>query len=452
MVAQPIDFVADVIQFRSVDGNTRWEFQYAYPDTAVTYALTPEGYLGELYCTLRLVTEESDTIVDEWIATARSKQRQPEHRLFNTGIRRLFLAPGKYDVSLAVTDLNDSSRRLTSEFKTDVRRFGLQTSLSDIMFVTPVNGELDSLFLRNGVDALPNPRHEIMGRDPSISLYSEVYNALTNRLDTFVIEYMVLDNVMREMMTTYGRMVAADDGLVIRENIPAGALRSGVYTLKISVRNQDLSETFASKEERFYILNPELLPTGAPMISEEQKFLASEWSVKAGEDLEHELVLSDVLASSAEKRIREEMKTERAKQRYLYRFWQSRDNKPNTIVNERLQLFRRMYDRANKLYSNAMVSEGWKTDRGITLLKYGRPTQVERFIQTMDTKPYEIWFYQNIQGGAKFYFVDWQLMQNHKLVHSTAIGEVRDEKWFDRYARAFTPDLNREQDLLPSSR
>ena len=451
-MAQPIDFVADILQFRSVDGNTRWEFQYAYPDTAVTYALTPEGYLGELFCSLQLTSAEGDTVIDEWIAVARSKERTPKHRRFHTGIRKLFLSPGVYTASLTVRDLNDTTRVLTSEFKSNVRRFGLQPSVSDIMFVTPVEGALDSMFLRNGVDALPNPRHEIVGQDPSIAVYSEVYNAKTNRLDTFVVEYMVLDNVLREMMTTYGKMVAVDDGLVIRENIPAGALRSGVYTLKISIRKQDLSETYSSIEERFYILNPELPPSGAPLLTEEEKFLASEWSVKTGDDLEHELELSDVLASSAERQIRKEMQTERAKQRYLYRFWQSRDTKPNTVINERLQLFREMYDRANKLYSNAMIKEGWKTDRGITLLKYGRATQVERFIQTIDTKPYEIWFYQNIQGGAKFYFVDWQLMQNHKLVHSTAIGEIRDEKWFDRYARAFTPDINREQDYLPTAR
>jgi len=80
-------------------------------------------------------------------------------------------------------------------------------------------------------------------------------------------------------------------------------------------------------------------------------------------------------------------------------------------------------------------------------LRFGIPTQVEQFVQTIDTKPYEIWFYQGIQGGAHFYFVDWQLLQNHQLVHSTMIGEVRNTNWFNQYARAFSPNPNPESDL-----
>jgi GWxTD domain-containing protein len=225
-----------------------------------------------------------------------------------------------------------------------------------------------------------------------------------------------------------------------------------VYDLTVSVKSKDLQTTYASRTERFYILNPELPPEGELLLSEDQRFFASEWSQKTGDQLELELELARVIASNAEKTTMEGLESNRAKQRFLFKFWDSRDPDPSTLSNERLDDFRKMYQRAQAFYTSAMVRDGWRTDRGVTLLKYGLPTQIEQFIQTMDTKPYEIWFYQGVQGGAYFYFVDWQVMQNHKLVHCTVIGEVKDDNWFNRWARAFSPDPNPVHQQLPSAR
>jgi hypothetical protein len=49
-------------------------------------------------------------------------------------------------------------------------------------------------------------------------------------------------------------------------------------------------------------------------------------------------------------------------------------------------------------------------------------------------RPYEIWFYAEIQGGATFNFVDMKDINNHILVHSTAIGELRNDNWYNEFA------------------
>lgn len=438
-----MDFVIDVVQFRGQDQNTRWEFQYAFADTTVSYTVRPDGFVGELYCKVALSKSGStDTTYDEWIAEAYSTSSRPTHRQYFSGNRRLSLSPGSYNVSVAVRDLNDSTKKMNIEFVSEVLPFGLQPELSDLMLTLPRPETSGGTFSRNGVDAVPNPRHEMTGQDPVISLYAEVYNAKLNNLDTFAIEYKVVDNVKREVMTTYGKMIGTSDGLVVREDIPAGAIQSGVYGLQVSILSQDLSTVYSSRTERIYILNPALPPVGSKMSTEEERFLASEWSVKEGEALDHELELAMVLASQGEKITAEGLIETRPKQHFLYRFWLVRDPDATTMANERLDQFRKDYQYAQTFYSSAMMRDGWRTDRGNARLKWGPPTQVEQFIQTMDTRPYEIWFYQNIQGGVRLYFVDWQVMQNHKLVHTTMIGQIRDESWFDRYARAFTPDLH----------
>lgn len=447
-----LDIVADVVQFRGEGARTKWEFHYSFADTAVRYVVTQNGFVGELLCSLEVVSEVGDTTRDEWISSAASSSSVPVHQRFYAGVRPLMLSPGKYAVRFTATDVNDRSSTVTSQFTSTVRPFTYLPSISDVMFVMPMKLGADARFDRNGQPAVPNPRHEIIGRDPSICIYAEIYNALRAKLDTFALEFQVLDNVRDEQLTTYLRMVGGNDGLVVREEIPAGALRSGVYTLKVRMMSRDLATVYDTREERFYILNPELPPEGRILLTEDEQFQASEWSVIKGERLELELELSDVLASSAEKTIRLQCTDERAQQRYLFLFWRNRDPDLSTMSNERLDDFRAMFKRAQTFYSSASFRNGWKTDRGQALLRFGQPTQVEQFIQSIDAKPYEIWFYQHIQGGVYFYFVDWQLQQNHRLVHSTMIGQVREPNWYNLYAKAFSPVPNPPENLLPTRR
>ena len=53
-----------------------------------------------------------------------------------------------------------------------------------------------------------------------------------------------------------------------------------------------------------------------------------------------------------------------------------------------------------------MSKIGWKTDRGRVLILYGEPNEIERFPNQMDKKPYEIWHYDDVEGGVIFVFAD----------------------------------------------
>jgi hypothetical protein len=84
-------------------------------------------------------------------------------------------------------------------------------------------------------------------------------------------------------------------------------------------------------------------------------------------------------------------------------------------------------------YSNqhfkALGKKGWRTDRGRVFLKYGEPSEIERFPNQIDTKPYEIWYYNEIEGGVIFIFADLTNFSDYQLIHSTSRGELRDDNW-----------------------
>ena len=404
-----------------------------------------------MFCELVLVNNQSDTVVDQWIARGSSQTKQPDHKQFFTGSRSLLIEPGAWKVKLTVQDLVDTLRILKSAFTSTVRSFGLSVDVSDIMFTLPHNTATTG-FTRNGVDAAPNPRAEMIGTDPSISFYSELYNALSNKHDTVLAAYTVLNYAREELMTVYQLVPASSNGIVLREDIPAGALHTGAYTLVLHILEKNSHNELATTEKRFFILNPDLPPNGTVQLTEEQAFLSSEWAECSGDKLKLELELSRVLASRAELITESELNDERAQQRYLFRFWKTRDPDPTTPQNARLDEFRKLKERADAFYKPGTGKTGWQSDRGRILLKYGIPTQTTQHIQELDTKPYDVWFYQNYLGGVYFYFVDMHLLQDHRLVHSTMLGEVNNENWFNLYAKAFSPNPNPTESLQPTNR
>jgi len=44
-------------------------------------------------------------------------------------------------------------------------------------------------------------------------------------------------------------------------------------------------------------------------------------------------------------------------------------------------------------------------------------------------KPYEIWYYNRIEGGVLFIFGDLTGYNDYELLSSTKRGEIRDDNW-----------------------
>jgi hypothetical protein len=105
----------------------------------------------------------------------------------------------------------------------------------------------------------------------------------------------------------------------------------------------------------------------------------------------------------------------------MYEFWRRRPDSPREEYLKRVA------------YSNnnfqVMGREGYKTDRGRVYIVYGPPDDIERHPNDSNARPYEIWTYNNIQGGVIFVFVLRQIGGEYELVHSTHRNELHDENW-----------------------
>ncbi|MBU0692976.1 GWxTD domain-containing protein [bacterium] len=100
------------------------------------------------------------------------------------------------------------------------------------------------------------------------------------------------------------------------------------------------------------------------------------------------------------------------RERLFKEFWKKRDPNPETEENELMQEYYFRIEYANENYSTHRA--GWESDRGRIYALYGEPTQIERHPFEAGSRPYEIWFYNNI--NRQFVFVDYTGFGDYSLV------------------------------------
>ena len=93
----------------------------------------------------------------------------------------------------------------------------------------------------------------------------------------------------------------------------------------------------------------------------------------------------------------------RDRERLFREFWKHRDPTPNTEQNELMDEYYLRIEYANENFSTNR--EGWETDRGRIYATYGPPTDIERHPFEADSRPYEIWYYNQV--ARRFVFVDY---------------------------------------------
>lgn len=98
---------------------------------------------------------------------------------------------------------------------------------------------------------------------------------------------------------------------------------------------------------------------------------------------------------------------------WFRKYWKEKDDKPETKFNEVQFEF---YDRVQKSIDRYSLrfKEGWRTARGETLILYGEPNDIDRYHHVTNSKPYEIWYYSNL--NKKITFVDKLENEDFKLV------------------------------------
>ena len=167
-------------------------------------------------------------------------------------------------------------------------------------------------------------------------------------------------------------------------------------------------------------------------MDEESLFMASEFADMPEPVLLSEFEKTIYITSSEQRRFFDNISKVEDKRRWLFLFWRSKDTNKATPFNEYRAQYMERVNYANENYAT-FTKEGWRSDRGRVLLMYGEPDFIERYPNTPDRKPGEIWSYNQIEGGVEFIFTDVNLNREYRLVHSDKQGEIEDPTYYQMY-------------------
>ena len=352
-----------------------------------------------------------------------------------TGLLRIPLTIGKYRCTVIGKDATDGTKVDSVSWEFGMRaRARKRFSLSDIQLAGKIKDfETDekSLFYKNTLEVIPNPS-AVFGKDlPVLYFYNELYNinkeAKSNALK---VSHYIFDASNRVRYLKNRFYPRTNENIVDFGAINISKLPSGVYTLVIAATDT-LSGVSIKSSKRFFVYNPGVKDTLKP-IAVSPDLLASEIATMSAAEVDKMFEESRYIARQDEINAWKKLSNLEGKKKFLYEFWKRRDSNPDTPENEtKIEYFKRVAY-ANKSFGNMIQREGWKTDKGRVYILYGAPSEVERHPNETDSKPYEIWHYNNIEGGVIFVFADFSGFNDYRLIHSTKRGELSDINWRSR--------------------
>lgn len=433
-----VDF--DYAHFYGDSNYSTIEFYYSFTKKSLTQVQKSDGvYIaGKLRLQIFDSSKSTELVNDHWDFESILDPEAPDDNQKLTGLLRYYLSSGNYKCILKGIDLNNSSISDSLQFELNVPKYDEKTVLlSDLQLANEIaqdSKSKSSPFYKNTLEVVPNPSALYGHGVPVFYFYYEIYNISNNvEVDRIKVVYE-LKNTRGE--TSYKKtkfMPASNSSVLDIGAIKVNGLVTGPYDVIVTV-NDSLSNLSASTKKRIFVYNPDNLDS-QQLVMGNSNFLSSEFITMSEEELDKNFSQARYISSDAEKLEWKKISQEEAKREYLYNFWAARDENPSTPVNETLMEYNRRIQYATEKYSDLSNKEGWTSDRGRIYILYGKPSEVERNPFDTENVPYELWYYNHIEGGVFFVFADFSSYSNYVLLHSTKRGELSDENWKNKTRR-----------------
>jgi GWxTD domain-containing protein len=299
----------------------------------------------------------------------------------------ILLPPGKYKIEAHLVDKN-SGRDIEDVMKAELPKYDHRNpQLSSVEFVHAFDtSQIDFSFMKGNLSIIPSVYNRFTG-DSSARLlyYYEIYQG-SERAEEIMVETRILttklDPVYSDSNTAH--FIKEENLLRQLRNISLAGIKSGDYTLDISLigkRNREVDNTRIAfsiywTPESMVLYDPE----------------------KAIAQLKY-------IADPGELKPLKEAGTPQERLAKWNEFWLSRDPSPGTSENETRDDYYSRIKYANEHFG-ILKKEGWQTDRGMVLLEYGVPDQVEDYPFELNSKAYQIWYYYQMRERRQFLFVD----------------------------------------------
>ncbi len=423
----------DFAKFRGDDKHLYYELYYSFDVSLLKYVKINGGYQSEALVQVTFKHSAADTIsayqayripfsISDTALVAISRAYSSVHGFL--------LKPDIYRAYIVVRDYNNPKMKDSISLLinlTDLSKDNI--ALSDVELCTsivPMDKDSTNKYYKNTFEVKPNPSRIFGEHQPVLFYYIEAYNLKKSPAEKYFTRAIISNAVGKEVVSH-----EKSKRIVHNSNVEVGMMK--VHTLKTGAYNftyqiiDSVLGMIHSTSKRFFVYNPSL-PVDTLIASGESDVHSSEFAAMTEDELDKLFEQSRYVATTEEIKQYQKLKGLETKRKAVYDFWTSRDVNRNAPVNQTKQEYFRRVVYANNQYKSGQ-RVGWKTDRGRVYITYGPPDDVERHANEIDVKPYEIWFYHNIQGGVQFVFGDRTGFSDYVLLHSTHRSEIRDDNW-----------------------
>jgi GWxTD domain-containing protein len=430
---QDAGFDFDYAQFAYDSTSNYVEIYYVFDQSKLTLVNKEGENLVEAILNIQITdSTTSDTVVNnQWFI------RHPVDSVSMgaqslVGVVSFILPKGTLKCVVSGVDINKKNNfRSITEFIKVKPFLTTSVAISDIQLASKMiqgSENKNSIFYKNSFEVIPIPNLVFGGNQAALFFYSEIYNI---KDPAFKSDTLKLNEII---FNSRGKIVREKNKLITRTNdsrVEVGSflisqLPTDTYTLAISLIDS-LNEIGVTSSKKFFVYNPDVISNDS-VYQQAKPVLSSTFGTMSEEELDDIFDKSKYIASSQEIDKYKKLSGVEGKREFLFNFWNGRDQNPSTAENEFFYDYLQRVETANLRFSS-MQKAGWKTDRGRVYIIYGEPSEIERYPNQIESRPYEIWYYNDLEGGVYFVFADISGFSEYILVHSTKRGELRDDNW-----------------------
>jgi GWxTD domain-containing protein len=334
------------------------------------------------------------------------------------------LGSGAYNVTISSCDIFNRLRKDSSLFSINVQKRPDTVALSDIELCSSITESSDQkdIFYKNTYRVIPNPSC-VFGSTtfPLVYAYMEFYNL--NSKTTYSIKAQIVDSKgdVKKLRTHLRRFSIPH--VVDVTTLNCTSISSGRYTYEV-ILSDTLGHEIAKSQRPIYIHNPNIQPTSAPALATTR----TEFMGMSSDELAEEFRSAKYVSQSDDVKTFDKLTTAEARKEFLENFWTRVEKEEVGRSNLTRNIYLERVLTANQRYKT-FAKVGWRTDQGRVYILFGEPDETQRFPNSGDSKPYEIWTYNQIEGGIEFDFIDLTGFSEYTLVNSTKRGEIQDASW-----------------------
>ncbi len=379
-------FYQDLLDFSSgKKDNTRLDVFIMVPYTTIRFVKSDKGFVGSYSVTISIFDKDKEKLISEktWSEKieANDFNETTSKNNYSLSLKSFYLQPGVYSIRSAVDD-KESNMEYPKETLCKVRDLSSDVAISDIMLLAKRIEEEG----KNKI--VPNIAGNVALQKNGLPVFYEIYSSVPQKLN---VEYVISDKKKNPIFQDT-ELRSVDSGRAqVFHTIKDSSFSLGMYSLQILVKDSS-DKILASSEKSFF----------------------SQWSgvPSSVTDLDKAVDQLIYIASTKEMDFIKDATTKEEKLKRYLAFWKKLDPTPNTEDNEIFDEYYQRIDYSNEHFSHYI--EGWKTDRGMVFILLGPPDNVERHPFDLDSKPYEIWEYYNL--NRSFTFLDETGFGDYRLI------------------------------------